>query len=250
MSSACTPRCVNPRTDCPFRADRSVWVVKLPGRSPGYRHPPPWRDERAHPWRRLEAQHGALLVVLHDHRIALGRIRLSVHGRQQARALNPVVGLDARPIENGRRDVERAAQASLVLPPLAGLRPDERHAGDALIVRRPLQQQPMIAEKVTMVGGEDDDRIVRQPAGSEPSQHEADRVVDHSDHPAAQRHRFAGLPFVDREGGLAGEIRRPALPLRQSPAHRTRQLPIAVVKARRQRHVLRPMSMDQAPPAA
>ena len=51
---------------------------------------------------------GALLVVLDHHRIARRR-RPPRYGRQQALALDAVVGLNAGAIENGRSDVEGAA---------------------------------------------------------------------------------------------------------------------------------------------
>ena len=46
----------------------------------------------------------------------------------------------------------------------AGLGPDERHMGDALVMRRALQQQLMVAEEIAVVGGEDHDGVVGQPA--------------------------------------------------------------------------------------
>jgi DNA invertase Pin-like site-specific DNA recombinase len=54
-----------------------------------------------------------------------------------------------------------------------------------------------------------------QSAGGEPAEHAPDGVVDHRDHPAAQRHRLARFAFVDGEGGLAGGVGFAALTLRQ-----------------------------------
>src|SRR5436305_953756 len=64
---------------------------------------------------------------------------LAVRRRQQARALDAVVGLDARPIENCRRDVERSAQdVAAARGPFAGLGPDERLASRARMAIEPL----------------------------------------------------------------------------------------------------------------
>jgi hypothetical protein len=57
--------------------------------------------------------------------------------------------------------------------------------GDALEVRRPFQEEPVVAEKIAVVGGKNDDGVVSQSAGGEPGQHATDGVVDHRNHPAA-----------------------------------------------------------------
>ena len=108
----------------------------------------------------------------------------------------------------------------------------------AFVMRRPLQQQPVVAEKIAVVGGEDHDRVVGEAARRQLREHAADGVVDHRDHAAAQRHRLARLALVDGERRLLGGVGLAALALRQRPGDRPRQRPVAVVEARRQRHVL------------
>ena len=73
------------------------------------------------------------------------------------------------------------------------VRPDERHVQDALILLASLQQQPMIAEMVAVIGGEDHDRIVALARGIERLQHPADGVVDAGDHAAGQCLRLLRL---------------------------------------------------------
>ena len=160
--------------------------------------------------------------------------------RQQALALDAVVGLDAGAIEHGRGDVERAGERIAgARRPRARLGPDERHVGDRLEVRRSFQHQPVIAEKIAVVGGEDHHRILGEAARLQAARSTRPiGVVDHRDHAAAQRHRLARLALVDRERGLLGDVGLAARALRQRPGDRPGERPVAVVEVRRQRHVL------------
>ena len=92
--------------------------------------------------------------------------------------------------------------------------------GDALVMGRAFQQQPMIAEKIAMVGSEDHDGVVGQTAGGKLAEHASNSVIDHRDHAAAQRHRLAGFALVDRERGLALGVGPAGCALRKRPGHR------------------------------
>src|SRR5262249_41611888 len=208
-------------------------VVEFPPRVALYDgHPPRPRNYRPQPRRRVEAKHGALLVFFYDHAISRDRETLLAQRRQEAHALNAIIGLDASSIEDRRGDVERTAEhARGPRRAVSGLSPNEGRARDPLVMRGPLQEQPVVAEEITVVASKDNDSVIGEPAAREMIEHPADGVVDHGDHSAAQRHGLARFPLTDGEGGLPSDIGLSALPLRQRPGDRPGERAIAVVEA-------------------
>ena len=82
----------------------TVWVTLRDG------HAMMPRNQRAQPRSGRKPEDCALLVVFDDHRIARqSRARIFQH-RQEADALDAIVGLHLDPIENCRRDIERAGK--------------------------------------------------------------------------------------------------------------------------------------------
>ena len=92
---------------------------------------------------------------------------------------------------------------------------------------RPLEQELMIPEKITVVAREDDHGVAGEPELLERREQPADAVIDQRDRPVVERDRLTGLALRAREQrlrvlhGLAGI----ALPV--EPLHVRRKIAVA-----------------------
>ena len=117
-------------------------------------------DERAHAHAALERRLRPLSFFL-DQQLGMVCGRRPGDERAHVRALDAVERRDAGAGQNGRREIDGAAQRIAALALRArGVAPQQRRADDAAIMDRPLQQELVVAHEVAVVGGEDHHRIL------------------------------------------------------------------------------------------
>ena len=134
--------------------------------------------------------------------------------------------------------VEASASVRFGCPVRLRVRPDERHPHDALILLGALEHQPVIAEMVAVVAGEDHHRVVAPAALVERTKHRADGVVDAGDHAAGQRPRLLRLARRHADGAHAGQVRLAALALLEDVLHQRRRRPVVARERLRHRELL------------
>src|SRR5262249_43424800 len=127
---------------------------------------------------------------------------VAVERRQQALALDAVVGRKSNTVEECRREIERAVErAGTVRRLRAGLDPDERHPDQALIGVGTFEHQLMVTHQIAVVAGEHDHGVGGEAELIETLEDSRHTVVDHRDHAEGERDGLARLLLVHGERG-------------------------------------------------
>ena len=142
-----------------------------------------------------------------------------IHSRGPSRSGRP-----SQPVGTGRPQASRTVGNRSIVPTGSSTtRPgresraahDQRHAEQGLVVDRALQHQPVVAEEVAVVAGEEHERVVGEATRGERREHAADAVVELAHHAVVRGEDGELLALVEQrpagirplEGGAAESLR-------------------------------------------
>ena len=127
-----------------------------------------------------------------------------IEQRPQRLAVHAPVPPEPAQFEHGGRDVEARHQRRAPGGPEPRRRDRQRHPQHPLVVQVPLQHQGVVAHHLAVVGGEHDDRVVRDADLLEVVEDPADLGVDELDHPVG-----GGERLTDQTGVIDTERHDP-----------------------------------------